>query len=193
MRGEPGHNTQPHTRLPPSFLDIDAWMTSQMNVALFRKLHGSLMCLPYFWKYYSCVFVQRGTGRCVDVRSVRIVVRHFSRVVWQKNSGFALLMLCTSELMNFPVSTHSHLECTHGPTTFNFQVPPVGTDIHRFENAKNSLCNSLRNQSHCYVVGKSTAMAHKAEFFVCSIPFLTRQYSTIWYRTSIGVLWIMRM
>ena len=29
MRGQPGHNTRPHTRLTPSSLDMDAWMTSQ--------------------------------------------------------------------------------------------------------------------------------------------------------------------
>ena len=46
MRGQSGHNTQPDTRLPPIFLGMDAWMISQMNVALTR---GSLMCL-------ACVF-----------------------------------------------------------------------------------------------------------------------------------------
>ena len=29
MRGHPGHNTQPHDRLPVSFSGMDAWMTSQ--------------------------------------------------------------------------------------------------------------------------------------------------------------------
>ena len=30
------------------FLVMDAWMTSLVNVALIRKLLGSLMCLDYF-------------------------------------------------------------------------------------------------------------------------------------------------
>ena len=50
--------TQPHNRLPPSFLCMDAWMTSQLNVALNCKLHGSLMCLAYFLTCYLWVFVQ---------------------------------------------------------------------------------------------------------------------------------------
>ena len=39
-----GHNTRPHTRLQPSFLGMDALLTSHLNVALVRKLHASLMC-----------------------------------------------------------------------------------------------------------------------------------------------------
>ena len=48
MRGQPEQNTRPHYRLPPSFLDMNARMNSQLNVALIRKLWGSLMCLSYF-------------------------------------------------------------------------------------------------------------------------------------------------
>ena len=48
MRGQPGNNARPHVRSPPSFLGMDAWMTSQLNVALIRKIRGSLMCLDYF-------------------------------------------------------------------------------------------------------------------------------------------------
>ena len=49
MRGQPGHNAHPHTRLPPSYLGMNAWMTSQLKVALIHKLRGSLMCLAYFF------------------------------------------------------------------------------------------------------------------------------------------------
>ena len=35
-------------RLPPSFLGMDAWMTSQLKVALICKLHRSSVCLAYF-------------------------------------------------------------------------------------------------------------------------------------------------
>ena len=64
MPGQPGHNKRPHARLPPSFLGLDAWMTSQLNVALIRKLRVSLMCLAYFFYLLSIwVFVQPLTGR----------------------------------------------------------------------------------------------------------------------------------
>ena len=58
MHRQPGHNAQPHTRLPPSFLVTDARMTSQLKVALIRKLRGSLICLAYCSACYSWVFVQ---------------------------------------------------------------------------------------------------------------------------------------
>ena len=48
MRGQLGHWTRPHTRLPSSFLGMDAGMTSQLKVASICKLHGSLICLAYF-------------------------------------------------------------------------------------------------------------------------------------------------
>ena len=47
------HNTRLHGPLPPSFLGIAVWMTSQLNVALQRKLHRSLMCLAYFFNMLS--------------------------------------------------------------------------------------------------------------------------------------------
>ena len=36
MCGQPGHtcSTRPHYRLPPSFLVMDAWMISQLKVAV---------------------------------------------------------------------------------------------------------------------------------------------------------------
>ena len=45
MRGQPGHNTQPHARAQPSFQGIDAWITSELNEALVCKLRVSLMSL----------------------------------------------------------------------------------------------------------------------------------------------------
>ena len=50
MRGKPGQNTRPHARLPPSFLGMDAWMTSQLNVVLIHKLRGSLICLAKIFR-----------------------------------------------------------------------------------------------------------------------------------------------
>ena len=63
MCGQPGHNTRPHARLPQRFLCIDAWMTSQMNVALIHKLLGSLMCLAYFLTCYIWVIEQPVTDK----------------------------------------------------------------------------------------------------------------------------------
>ena len=40
MPGQPEENTQPDAK---SFLFMDAWMTSQLYVALVRKLSGSLV------------------------------------------------------------------------------------------------------------------------------------------------------
>ena len=58
-----GYNTKPHARLPTSFLGMDVSMTSQLNLVLVRKLHGSLMYLAYFSTCYPWVFVQPGTCR----------------------------------------------------------------------------------------------------------------------------------
>ena len=43
-----GHNSRPHAQLQHSVLSMDVWITSKLNVALIRKLRGSLMCLNYF-------------------------------------------------------------------------------------------------------------------------------------------------
>ena len=61
MCGQAGHNTRPHTRLPITFFGMDAWVTSQLNVALMCKLRESL---AYFLTCYPWVFVQPGIGRC---------------------------------------------------------------------------------------------------------------------------------
>ena len=53
MSGQPRHNTRPRARLPPSFLGMDAWMTSQLNVALIRKLRVALMYLANFFDMLS--------------------------------------------------------------------------------------------------------------------------------------------
>ena len=53
MRGQPGHSTQPHAWLPPSFLGKDAWMISQLHAALIRKLRHGLICLTYSFALLS--------------------------------------------------------------------------------------------------------------------------------------------
>ena len=59
MCGQTGHNIQPQTQWPPRVLGMDAWMTSQLNVALIRKLSGPLMCLDYFFDMSLSVFTTR--------------------------------------------------------------------------------------------------------------------------------------
>ena len=38
MRGQTGYNTRRHARLPSSFLGMDVWITSQLNIAFIRRL-----------------------------------------------------------------------------------------------------------------------------------------------------------
>ena len=47
MPGRPGHNQRPH------LLGIDARMTSQLNIALIRKLRRSWMSLQYYFGMIS--------------------------------------------------------------------------------------------------------------------------------------------
>ena len=49
MREQTVHDARPHARSPTSFLCMDAWRTSQLNVAYIRMLRGSLMCLAYLF------------------------------------------------------------------------------------------------------------------------------------------------
>ena len=50
-----------------SFLGMDAWMTSQMKVALIRNVRGSLMCLAYF--FLTCYQLEFHNQAPADVRS----------------------------------------------------------------------------------------------------------------------------
>ena len=75
MCGQPGHNTQPHVRLPPSFLGMDIWMTLHLKGALIRKLRGSLMCLVSLFFDMPCKAVcttrhWEASGRLVQEVSV---------------------------------------------------------------------------------------------------------------------------
>ena len=42
-----------HAQLPTIFLGMDAWITSQLNIALICKLCVSLMCLTYLFDVLS--------------------------------------------------------------------------------------------------------------------------------------------
>ena len=58
-----GRPSMIHDRTPDCHPVLWAWMTSQVNVTLIRKLSGSLMSLDYLMTCYSWGFVQPGTGR----------------------------------------------------------------------------------------------------------------------------------
>ena len=80
MRGQTGHITRPHARFSPSFLGMNAWITSQLNVALFFKLRGLLACLPYYFDMLSvgvCTTRHCQTsGRLVQELNVCTVASH---------------------------------------------------------------------------------------------------------------------
>ena len=81
MPGQPGHDTRPHARLQPSFVGMDAWMTSQLNVVLIRKLLGSLLCLAYSFDTLSMrdstTSQWQTTGRLVQELNVCTVSSFF--------------------------------------------------------------------------------------------------------------------
>ena len=70
----PGHNKRSHNRLLPSFLGMDAGMTSQLNEDLIRKMRGLLMCLAHVIDILSrgvCTTCRRQTsGRLVQELNV---------------------------------------------------------------------------------------------------------------------------
>ena len=73
MRGQPGHNAQPHARLKPSFQGIDAWITSELNEALVCKLRVSLMSLSDIFDIPSMGVLYNQA--LADVRSTRAGIK----------------------------------------------------------------------------------------------------------------------
>ena len=65
MHRQPVHNTRPNAWLPASGLDMDAWMTSQLNVAFDSQAKWVIDVPGLFLTGYPWVFVQPGTGRRV--------------------------------------------------------------------------------------------------------------------------------
>ena len=66
MSGLPGHNSQPHSRLPHSSLGMDGCVTSRLNVALFQKLCETLVCFAYFLNSCPGVADVRSTGAGIE-------------------------------------------------------------------------------------------------------------------------------
>ena len=73
MPGQPGHDTRLYAQLQPSFLDMDACTTSQLNVVLVRKP----LCAWFIFDTMSirvCTTSHRQTsGRLVQEFNVCIV------------------------------------------------------------------------------------------------------------------------
>ena len=61
--GSPGIIHDRTTDCQPSFMGMDARMTSQLNVTLILKLRGPFICLAYYLTCYPWMFVLPGTGR----------------------------------------------------------------------------------------------------------------------------------
>ena len=105
MRGQPGNNKRPHARLLPHILGMDARMASQLNIALIRKLRGSLLCLAYFLTCYPWVLVQLGT------------------VDWCRNEVSVLYMtvLSQAQVWETPVVRTKHPTTKAAPTPKEMQ------------------------------------------------------------------------
>ena len=112
-----GHCTRPHARLQPSFLDMDARMTSQLNVGLIGELHGSLMCFDMFlWHViHGCLYNQA----LADVRST--------------DAGIKCLYCKWPMCANVPSSTHSCIHRLHRVELNNVLVSTIAP-FHGFLN-----------------------------------------------------------
>ena len=111
MCGQPGLNTRPHARLPSNFLAMDAWLTSQLKVALSRKLRGSLMCLAYFCDmlFMGACITRHGqmSGRLVQEFHVCIVHRNKAVInVWGKPHHLSISHVSFRVLGARSINTH---------------------------------------------------------------------------------------
>ena len=85
MPGQPGQNTRPHAKLPPSFLDMDACATSQMDIVLVRKLLCAWLIFDVIRK---CLYVQHWQTSGQLVQEL-----HFCTVPWSQIKKVVLKLL----------------------------------------------------------------------------------------------------
>ena len=123
MREQSGHDTRPHAWLPHSFLGMDAWMTSQLNVAMFRKLRWSLKCLAYLLKCYQRVFYNqaladhRSTGAGIKCLNCMVcIIKQFACLLYVIRCcqspfwiEFLYLSLCASLVPFHVIKSVSHI------------------------------------------------------------------------------------
>ena len=128
MSGRPAHNTQPHARLPTSFLGMEAWMTSQLNVELIRKPRGVLMCLAYFFDMLSMGVCKtrhwQTSGRLVQELNTCTVVDKYSSNLGHAHTSvksyplhFRTVLACRviSDRMLLSLSSVHKLSCHISP------------------------------------------------------------------------------
>ena len=105
MHGQPGHDTRPHVRLPPCFLGMNPWVTSQLNAVSNRKLPGSLVCLAYSINVLSidvCITRYWQTpGRLVQELNDCTVVSILTNTVYTIDIAAVLRAPLESHLMNY--------------------------------------------------------------------------------------------
>ena len=70
MRGLPGHNTRPHARLQPSFVGMDALMTSQLSVSLNRMVYLDILSTDLYNQALADVRSTVTGVRCFHCTSV---------------------------------------------------------------------------------------------------------------------------
>ena len=103
-----------HARLPRSFLGMDAWITSQLNVALIFKLRGSFMCLAYFFGHV--------TNWCLNKRALADVRSTGAGIKWL----YCTCLTMISNIRMFSSSDIFHLFYTH-PLSLRTIFPSICT------------------------------------------------------------------
>ena len=122
MRGQTGHNTRPHTRLSPSFLGMDALMTSQLNESLIRtQVTWIINVIGLSLTCYPGGFVQQTSGQLVQELNVcTVVIDNFLT----RQSGARVQIKAVLQYSHIP----KPLEETHGLTQFSCRLCANKTD-----------------------------------------------------------------
>ena len=108
MCGQLRHNMKHHAQLPTDFLGMDAWMTSQLILALMRKLRGSLMCLGYFFPLHvihGCLYNQALAD--VKATSAGIKCLYCRKIIISPKK--MLFVSCNRTLTNYNSEKSLHL------------------------------------------------------------------------------------
>ena len=94
-----GRNTRPHGRLPPSYLVMNGWMSSQLKAALFYRLHGSSMSVAFFYQYVTHGNLYNQA--LADVRSNGVGIKCLYTMMPQRFQTFynSVLDICLPQLI----------------------------------------------------------------------------------------------
>ena len=99
MPGQPVNNTRPYIRFSPSFLGMFARMTSQLNVALIRKLPGPSIYLAYFFDMLSA-----GVGTTRYLQTSGRLVQEFNIC-----TGDIIILITTNHIKQKKYECHESL------------------------------------------------------------------------------------